>query len=1340
MVKLFHFSDKSVRKRKNLLGYSPAFQALLLAESMEGQVLLAILDSDQVQLDEVSKENNDNPLHLALKSGHLEVFRATLIRTNSSTKNLTNKDQQSPLCSTIMAGAFDMARILLEDPDTKYSGMADVDFWSPPHPIPTDVIVSLIKVQQTLEKLDATFGKDKRTILHEATSHGRLDVVKHIVETAEQSLLIQKKDNKGNLPMHCAIENGSHDIAEYFIQHPDHRGIEASKNALGQNAIHTAIVNRQASILEMILKCRPSEQTINDTDVDKNTPIHLAIDEGQARNGYACLEILLKLGASLGLNVNQMNPGEENTILHSTIKNEQWDLVLNIVSWGCPETEKPTECPCIGRDKEGLLPIIVLLNKLPVTDTIPLEVFESILAHRDSQCSLEQIAAILQDDKCVQEVCNSKDVANYLSETWVDKKGKNFLYHVAKADQRSLIRFLLDRTSTQWLGSSKSVEAVKVAFEKGHIFMCEQILTKMTEDDKIKAIGKIDGYLKTEPTHNKERSLVMVAKAARESCTKVFGLLIEKSKDIENVIIEDAKTKIMGEEGKSTTILHETCHGGSKRIFDQLCKTMEKFPDLKAQFLNHLDEAGNSALHIASKQPTEEKADIMIKLIAMGVDPTRKNDNNQDFLKVSASGMTKNLLLKRLETAGEETFDEIRSDRDCLKKFIDLGDDELFQVILTKLKSNDIGDEKGKRMHPITLIKDIWDLRKKMGQSYKQLILWEIKHHTDRIKDRELCKNVIDENGIQKCCIMNIGQKDHETAFNEIMELVPAKMGFTYYLKRLNHNFFIVFLLINLFDLIADVTLTVEYVHNWNEFLLDYPSKKDCMVEETIGCLMNDIPMWMPFGYSLAVFLVQTLAETILVTCRPSAKKFRAFMTGTCCCPATVDKVSGAAKARMYWVLLLFTVLQSMATQVYEFIVATFVDYWLSYTGREDVDPTHLVDSSNCPQCRDCLDESGTCVCIQCNRHAAYRKQVLQWLKDNALFLRCKSKRIAAMIENALMPLLQMLFLFPKVVYLFPEDLSKFHSRQATEVASAIGSHWRFIVTALSIFFSLLSMATSLTENYFTKKGKQQSKTRARWTIYFFSIVLQNLGRLMCFMAFTFGYLSTVMGATWMLVGQTIVALAHIVIWSIIFYRRSAAVEQPYQERLVKAVFLGFSSLYVLSEFDLDEYAECFWMNNPKESADKKKTNRKNDLLCEMEEGHANSTWSKIVEDVEKYEYRENWGIHVLFDGLTLVENGVLIGVGTYNITDPHLNKELFVATIMLFVITGLTLKAVYYLFLAPKKNVNPMGERFRKLFYLVVVGYILIAMVSLGYVKSAGFRVTGLTFFSLMLIVVSPI
>jgi hypothetical protein len=145
------------------------------------------------------------------------------------------------------------------------------------------------------------------------------------------------------------------------------------------------------------------------------------------------------------------------------------------------------------------------------------------------------------------------------------------------------------------------------------------------------------------------------------------------------------------------------------------------------------------------------------------------------------------------------------------------------------------------------------------------------------------------------------------------------------------------------------------------------------------------------------------------------------------------------------------------------------------------------VRCANCPK-QNAIDHLCT-FCLK-NRNVHTRAKLVK----DASILKTMSKKVTSATENTFMPLLQMVFVFPIVIQLFPNDNDNDNDN---EWITFVRTNWRFIFTVVSISFSLISMGMAHTENYYARPGKAQHKTFMRWLVMFLSVMFQMVTRVL---------------------------------------------------------------------------------------------------------------------------------------------------------------------------------------------------------------------------------------------------
>lgn len=138
---------------------------------------------------------------------------------------------------------------------------------------------------------------DKRTGLHLATTHGRVDLVEFILRKEANVLA---KDRWGFTPMDLAVKGGHQPVVDFLRAHSvsviqtaaEAGDIEDGDYGLGIRLLHLIKNHADFSLIENHLQTHPHQ--VHFADYDKRTPLHISACAGNLQ----ALRLLLKLGAN----------------------------------------------------------------------------------------------------------------------------------------------------------------------------------------------------------------------------------------------------------------------------------------------------------------------------------------------------------------------------------------------------------------------------------------------------------------------------------------------------------------------------------------------------------------------------------------------------------------------------------------------------------------------------------------------------------------------------------------------------------------------------------------------------------------------------------------------------------------------------------------------------------------------------------------------------------------------------------------------------------------------------------------------------------------------------------
>jgi hypothetical protein len=249
--------------------------------------------------------------------------------------------------------------------------------------------------------------------------------------------------------------------------------------------------------------------------------------------------------------------------------------------------------------------------------------------------------------------------------------------------------------------------------------------------------------------------------------------------------------KEVGQSNNMTTI-HFIAQAGDfvslKLLLNILKKSM--MPEELVKLLNQEFE-GDTALHFAAVEPiTEDKLLVILELLASGVHGDIKNQFNETFLDGRPLLMQK--LSRHLKTAQQDTIEALL-DKDNQANIVKVNNDH---VLFTLLKR---GFDLNANRDPMVTIPLIWPNRENLPETLKLLCEQKVKEHKGKI------------NAIKIGSESQMREEDFVQWIIEVKKQVPKTFGIGYYLSRVHKGFFIVFLLLGVFDFYTDIRLTMRY-------------------------------------------------------------------------------------------------------------------------------------------------------------------------------------------------------------------------------------------------------------------------------------------------------------------------------------------------------------------------------------------------------------------------------------------------------------------------------------------------------------------------------------------------
>ncbi|XP_015672649.1 transient receptor potential cation channel subfamily A member 1 [Protobothrops mucrosquamatus] len=158
-------------------------------------------------------------------------------------------------------------------------------------------------------------SRDKKSPLHFAASHGRLNTCLRLLESMDDTRLLNEGDRKGMTPLHLAAQYGHEKVTQLLLK----KGALFNSDYKGWTPLHHAALGGYSRTMQIILNTNmKSTDKVNDKG---DTALHLAAREGHAR----AVKLLLDANAKVLLNEN------EASFLHEAIHNERKDVVKIVI-------------------------------------------------------------------------------------------------------------------------------------------------------------------------------------------------------------------------------------------------------------------------------------------------------------------------------------------------------------------------------------------------------------------------------------------------------------------------------------------------------------------------------------------------------------------------------------------------------------------------------------------------------------------------------------------------------------------------------------------------------------------------------------------------------------------------------------------------------------------------------------------------------------------------------------------------------------------------------------------------------------------------------------------------
>ncbi|XP_068697924.1 transient receptor potential cation channel subfamily A member 1 homolog [Montipora foliosa] len=274
------------------------------------EVVKALLDAGA---DVRAKDSEKmTPIHFACSDGKIDTVKVLLQHVENSpcgfdvTEMLDdrNREGETALHAAVEGGYLDVVQLCLQKGAKVRDRRGNLA-----HPLHIAAINGHVEIAKCLTEHNAKIEARNiyhETPLHKAAAYNKTRMVSFLLEKGAD---IECLDKDNNTPLLNAVRSGHSEVVKLLLT----RGANLkAKNTQDKTAFLLAAEENRINTLKEILQHQDAKQLVDESDLNENTPLHIA-----AMNGHALIvEALLKTGAR----IDSRNE-DENTPLHLAAKN-----------------------------------------------------------------------------------------------------------------------------------------------------------------------------------------------------------------------------------------------------------------------------------------------------------------------------------------------------------------------------------------------------------------------------------------------------------------------------------------------------------------------------------------------------------------------------------------------------------------------------------------------------------------------------------------------------------------------------------------------------------------------------------------------------------------------------------------------------------------------------------------------------------------------------------------------------------------------------------------------------------------------------------------------------------